>query len=521
MIAASKTGASPAKHGGAALLALVGASLPMNLDPAIHNIAVVAAGNALHMTGVERSLAASIGTLCIAATILATGSLGDRLGRKRIMLVGLVVTLAGGIVTALAQDAVVFALGRSLSGVGFAASFGLSFALLRSVAPQPDALAKAVARWLALQTLGIVVLSIAGGYLAGVSWRVAYLLGPAVGFLALLWCLKVVPEARDPDAGRFDGVGLILIALGLVGSLYGVSNAASAGWSSTHVLVPLSGGLVLIAGFALWEWRLERPAFPIRSFADPELLAGAAAGVAFNIGNAVVALQLSLLWQYVYRFTPFEVSLGQLPFIVACIAAASWAGRLVARGVSMRLLVPGGLLAMAAALAAMAFARQDTPYVLFVVPLLAAGAGLMLAQTPTANVFVAKPPPALVGAIGSSRTAFGQLGFALGLALSSSMIYGFFSPLLRQRLQQAGATPGEQAQAIGILQSYVHAHGTDGFNAGLVHEVIASGTLAYLASYRMTMLIMAALIALIALLCLWLLSRRTAHGAVKGKAGAG
>ena len=136
-------------------------------------------------------------------------------------------------------------------------------------------------------------------------------------------------------------------------------------------------------------------------------------------------------------------------------------------------------------------------------------------------MFVAKPPPALVGAIGSSRTAFGQLGFALGLALSSSMIYGFFSPLLRQRLQQAGATPGEQAQAIGILQSYVQAHGTDGFNAGLVHEVIASGTLAYLASYRMTMLIMAALIALIALLCLWLLSRRTAHGAVKGKAGAG
>jgi MFS transporter, DHA2 family, multidrug resistance protein len=492
----------------AALFALVGASLPMNLDPAIHNVAVVGAGNALHMTGAERSLAASIGTLCIAATILATGALGDRLGRKKIMLAGLLVTLAGGLVTALAGNALMFLVGRSLSGVGFAASFGLSFALLRAIAPQPDALPKMVAQWLALQTLGIVVLCIVGGYLAGISWRAAYLVGPAVGMVALIACMRSVPEARDPNVGRFDAVGLILVALGLVGSLYGISNAASAGWISVRVLAPLLGGLVLLVGFVLWEWRLAQPAFPVRSFTDPELLVGALSGIGFNIGNAVVAIQLSLLWQYVYRFTPFEVSLGQLPFIVACIGAASLAGKLVARGVSMRLLVPGGLLAMAASLAAMAFARADTPYVLFVVPLLAAGAGLMLTQTPTANTFVAKPPPALVGAIGSSRTAFGQLGFALGLTLSSSMIYGMFSPLLRQRLAAAGATPAEQAQAIGILQSYVQAGNTDRFDAGLVHEVIASGTSAYLASYHITMLAMAALIALIALLCLWLLPRR-------------
>jgi Flp pilus assembly protein TadB len=85
------------------------------------------------------------------------------------------------------------------------------------------------------------------------------------------------------------------------------------------------------------------------------------------------------------------------------------------------------------------------------------------------------------------------------------MIYGMFSPLLRQRLQAAGATPAEQAQAIGILQSYVQAGNTDKFDARLVHDVIASGTSAYLASYHITMLAMAVLIALIALLCLWLL----------------
>ena len=174
----------------ASLLALVVASLPMYVDPAIHNVAVVLAGDALGMNGAQRALAASMATLCIAASILATGSLGDRLGHKKIMMAGLAVAM------------------------------------------------------------------------------------------------------------------------------------------------------VLLAAFAAWEWRAATPAFPIRSFTDRELMVGALAGVGFDMAGSSISLQLSQLWQYVYRFTPFEVSLGLLPFVLACIVAAGWAGQLVARGVSIRLLVP-------------------------------------------------------------------------------------------------------------------------------------------------------------------------------------
>ena len=106
-------------------------------------------------------------------------------------------------------------------------------------------------------------------------------------------------------------------------------------------MLPLVAGLALLAAFGVWGWHSAHPAFPIRSFTDPEMMVGAISGVGFNVGNAVVAIQLSLLWQYVYRYTPLAVSLGQLPFIVACIAAASWAGSLVARGVPMRLVTTG------------------------------------------------------------------------------------------------------------------------------------------------------------------------------------
>jgi len=494
--------------GFAALLGLVGAALPMELDPAVHNVAILGAGNALHMDGADRALATSMGTLCIAAFILTTGSLGDRFGRKRIMLLGLLVVMAGGVIAALATSTAMFALGRALTGIGFAASFGLAFALLATIAPEPAALARTVARWLALQTAGIVLLCLLGGYLAGISWRLAYLLSPAVAALAFLWCLKTVPEAKNATPGPFDVPGLLLVAIGLVGTLYGVSNAASAGWTSAKVLLPLLLGLGVLAVFALWEWRQPQPAFPIRSFADPQLMTGAVAGIGSNIAIAVIAIQLSLLWQYIYRYKPIEVSLSQLPMIVACILTAGWAGSLVARGVPMRRLTTIGLLAMAGAVATLGLAGASAPYVFFAVPLAVAGAGVMLTQAPAAHAFVSRAPTNLVGAIGSSRTAFGQFGYAVGLALSSSLVYGMFTPLLGQRLAEAGATPAEQAQAIGIVHSWVHIHAAPGYDARLIHEVIDNGTSAYLQSYLVTMLVMASLIALVAGLCFWILSRQ-------------
>ena len=262
-----------------AVWALSAASLPMAVDPSVHNIAFVGAANQLGMTGAQRSLIASLGTLCIAAAILATGSFGDRLGRKKIMQAGLLVVVLGGITTSLAHNTAMFAAGRVLSGIGYAASFGLAFALLRTVAPDEVRLSRAIAQWLALQTFGVVALGLLGGYLAGVGWRIAYLLPCVIAGLAFLSCLTVVPEARAAKNGRLDVIGLLLIAVGLSFHVYGVSASASVGWGSSRVLVPLIVGIVVLLAFALYEMRLEHPAFPIRLFRDPEMLVASLSGV--------------------------------------------------------------------------------------------------------------------------------------------------------------------------------------------------------------------------------------------------
>ena len=486
-----------------AVLALAVASLAMAVDPSVHNIAFVGAANTLGMSGDQRSMVASIGTLCIAASILATGSLGDRMGRKKIMLGGLLVATLGSVVTALAQNTAMFTLGRVLAGVGYAASFGLAFALLRAVAPGEAQLSKAVAQWLALQTFGVVVLGLLGGYLAGVGWRVAYCLPGAIAALSFFYCMFAVPEARADDVGPFDTIGLSLVAIGLVSTLYGVSNSASAGWGNVRVLLPLGIGLAVLVAFALYELRLQQPAFPIRLFADPEMAMAGLTGVAFNLGNAIIILQLSLLWQYLYRYSPFKVSFLMMPFSIASILGASWVGSLLARGVANRVLIPAGLFSVAASIAFMGFATASSPYFFFLVPLLFAGVGLMFAQTPAARLFVSKSPPNLVGALGSSRTFFGQFGFALGLALSSSILYGLLGPGLRSRLVSAGAAPAELAQATGIVQSYIHVGSARQFNPQVVYEVLNQARAAYLSSYRIMMLIMAGAIALIAAFIYW------------------
>jgi predicted MFS family arabinose efflux permease len=207
--------------------------------------------------------------------------------------------------------------------------------------------------------------------------------------------------------------------------------------------------------------------------------------------------------EYLYRYSPFKVSFCLMPFSVASILGAAWVGSLLARGVANRILIPLGLLAVAASIVFMGFASASTPYLFFLAPLMLAGVGLMFAQTPAARLFVSKSPPDLVGALGSSRTFFGQFGFALGLALSSSILYGLLGPTLHARLVSAGAAPSELAQAVGIVGSYIHVGSAKAFNPQVVYQVLNEARAAYLSSYRIMMLIMAGVIALIGGLIYW------------------
>ncbi|GII99559.1 putative MFS family arabinose efflux permease [Sediminihabitans luteus] len=473
----------------AALIALTAASCLQVVDPTANNISIVGASVDLDMSGSERAFAASVGTLALAALILTTGALGDRLGRRKVMLAGLLVAVIGGVITAIAPSTAIFILGRAVTGIGIAGSFGLSFALLREVLP--NNIPKAVAFWLAGQTAAALVLGVVAGWMAGISWRLGYLTMPIVAVVAFLMCMRGLPEAKADKVGKFDYVGLSAIAVSLIGLIYGLSNAGGDGWTSSSVLIPLAIGVVAMVVFIWWEARIPDPAFPVKLFKDPELAGSVATGFSFNMWQAVVMIQLSMLWQYVYRYEPLQVSLGQLPMSLAMVVGATIAGRMLSKGIPASLNLIIGHVLLIGTMVMFGFSTSTSPYIFFAIPMIVGGFARMLNETTMGQYFVAKPPAALTGAMSSSKTAIGQTSFALGTALSSTFLFGQYGRAIAEKFAEANVEPAQQGQYTGMIQTYVSGGDMDQYDPAVVQKVIDEASDAFVTSFNGTMFIIA------------------------------
>src|SRR5664279_68423 len=161
-------------------------------DPIISTNALVKASRALDMSAGVETLAASISTLALAATVMSTGLLADRLGRRRVLAGALLVAIAGDVLVALAPSASVFLIGRAVSGVGLGAVFAAGFAYLR-VVTTPATLARGIGIFSAVGSVTMIILSFLGGILATGDWRVAFLLVPVIAALALPATLRILP----------------------------------------------------------------------------------------------------------------------------------------------------------------------------------------------------------------------------------------------------------------------------------------------------------------------------------------
>ncbi|WP_162243385.1 MFS transporter [Cellulomonas sp. Leaf334] len=491
----------------AALVALTAASCLQVVDPTANNIAIVGASVDLGMSSSQRAFAASVGTLSLAAFILTTGALGDRLGRRKVMLAGLLVAVAGGLLTALAPTTGFFMLGRAVTGIGIAASFGLSFALLREVLP--DKIPKAVAFWLAGQTAAALVLGVVAGWMAGFGWRYGYLTMPIVAVIAFLMCMRGLPEAKADTVGPFDYLGLSSVAVALIGIIYGLSNASTYGWGSTQVLAPAAVGVVAFVVFIWWEARIAFPAFPVKLFKDPELAGSVATGFSFNMWQAVVMIQLSMLWQYVYRYTPLEVSLGQLPMSLAMVVGATIAGRLLSKGVSAATNLIVGHVLLIGTMVMFGFSTTTSPYIFFALPMIVGGFARMLNETTMGQFFVSKPPPSLTGAMASSKTAIGQTSFALGTALSSTLLFGAYGRGIAAAFTQANVEPAQQGIYTGIIQTYVSGGDLSDYDPALVQKVIDTASGAFVDSFNSTMFVIAGFLAVFAVISTLFFARAT------------
>lgn len=425
---ATKTASAPA--GTVATLALVYLGLLgaiQGADPNIASTALLSASRELEFGGLT-ALAASVSTLVLAATVISTGMFADRLGRKKVILLAMLLGITGDVLVAISQDTWMFIAGRAIAGIGMGAIYGAAFAYVKHFGQHSKGgIAGALGVFSAAIGLFTLVITFAGASLVGESWREAFLVIPALTAIAFLIALPLLPsdKLQRKGTGPWDALGQVILGLAVVASLFGISHIAN-GVTSPLTIVPILSGIILFVLFWLRERsQPEQRFFPVALLKHPLFLAAIGVGFLYNFATGVGLLSFSNLFQYQLQLKSFELSVSQLPYLVIAIPVALLVGRLIGKQVitrQMSAFIGAVLSAIGAVMFAVVALGSPKSVSEYVPALLVLGAGAAIPAVAYGGMILEEADVQHYGVVSSSRTTIGQFWYALGLALSTVVI---------------------------------------------------------------------------------------------------
>ncbi|MGW7253214.1 MFS transporter [Streptomyces sp. NPDC054834] len=404
-----------------ALSVLVLAVLLVAVDATVLGLATPYISEDLEPTGTQLLWIGDVYSFVIAGLLVSMGSLGDRIGRKRILLGGATVFGAISVLNAYATTPELLILARALLGVAGATLMPATLALIRNLFHDPRERSLAVGIWGATASAGTAVGPIVGGFLLEhFWWGSVFLINLPVMAVLVLVGIRTLPESRNPDPGPWDLISVVLSLVGMIALVYAVKEAATHGFTGATLGAGLLGAAALY-GFVRRQLTLPAPLLDMRLFRNRDLSGAVLADLLTILGLSGLVFFLSQYLQLVQGRHPFEAGLAELPAAVGAVAAGLVAGR-AARRFSVRSVVSGGLAAMGLALAALTTLSQSTGYPVLGAALLVVGVGAGFSFTVTADVILAGVPKEQAGAASAvSETAY-ELGAALGIALLGSIM---------------------------------------------------------------------------------------------------
>jgi EmrB/QacA subfamily drug resistance transporter len=368
------------------------------LDATVVNVALPAIGNDLDtgMAGLQWIVNAY--TLTLSGLLLLGGSLGDRGGRRRWFVIGVVWFALASLLCALAVDAQVLIAARALQGVGAALLTPGSLAIIEAVF-RPEDRAPAVGAWSGLSGVTTAVGPFVGGWLVdALSWRLIFLLNLPLA-AAVVWAAqRHVPETRDEAAsGKLDWVGAALAAVGLAGVIWALTDGPGRGWTDPVVLVAGLGGAGVLAAFVAWERRVPNPMLPLDVFANRQF--SAANAVTFLVyaalGGALFLLPIQL--QRGLGYSALAAGTALLPITMLLLLLSARAGRLAQR-IGPRGPMSLGPLVAGAGLLWLGATGGGSDYLTGVLPgVIVFGLGLSLTVAPLTATVLAAADPSRIG----------------------------------------------------------------------------------------------------------------------------
>lgn len=407
-------------------VAVVAASLPMFMAT-LDNLVMTTA-----LPVVRIDLDASVGqlawflnayTLTFATFMLPAATLGDRLGRRRVMLAGLTVFTGASIAAALSTSAEALIAFRAVQGLGAAAIMPLSLSLLAAAVPAASR-AVAIGVWGGVSGLGVALGPVVGGAVVdGVSWQAIFWLNVPVAVVAVPLLLWAIPESRGAWV-RLDPVGTLLIGGAVLAGIWGIVRGNDDGWSSAEVVVPLVLAAALLPAYVGWARRRADAVLPLRLFSSRGFTVANVIGLTFTVGMFGTVFLLSQYLQVVQGYSPLEAGLRTLPWTAAPMLVAPIAGLLAGRVGLRALLVVGLVLQTGSLVWLAALTESAAAYPSFVPALAMAGVGMGLTFAPSATAVLEGLPESDFAIASSANSTVREFGVALGVALLAAVFLG-------------------------------------------------------------------------------------------------
>ncbi len=398
------------------LIAVCVGTFMLLLDVTIVNVALPSIQSSLHSSFSDLQWVVDAYSLMLAALLLTTGSLADRFGRRRLFMIGLAIFSVSSLFSGLATTPLWLNLARGAQGVGGAAMFSTSLALL-AAAFQGRERGTAFGAWGAITGVAVAIGPVIGGALTtGISWRWIFLVNVPIGVIGLVICYLRVDESRQPSASRLDLIGFVTFTGALAALVYALIQGNLKGWTSTEILACLTGFAVLLVTFLVAEIvQGDRAMFDLKLFRKPTFTGGNIAAFALSGGLFAMFLYLTLYLQDVLGYSALQTGLRFLVLSGGILLTSFLAGRLTAF-VPIRFLIAPGLAMVGVGLLLMRGLDASSGWEHLIPGFIVAGAGTGLVNPPLASTAVGVVAPERSGMASGINSTFRQVGIATGIA---------------------------------------------------------------------------------------------------------
>ena len=418
-------------------------------------------------------------TVVFAGLLLTAGSLGDRFGRYRALVVGLSIFGLGSLLSSFATSAPTLIATRSLMGIGGAFIMPSTLSLLTNVFIDPIERRKAIGVWAGVAGLGALGPITGGFLLSHFWWGSVFLVNVPIVIGGLVAGYFLIPESEDPSAPTLDPIGALLSIVALGSILWGVIEAPTNGWTATPTLVAFGIGLVVLLAFVKWELTYESPMLNMHFFRNPRF---SAASGAITLTFFVMFGNMFLITQYfqvVLGFSALQAGLILGPQAVVMMVFAPLSPRWVGRW-GNKFVVATGLTLSALSMACITLLTQGTPVWMVIGVTMLQGVAMANIMAPATDSIMGALPRAKAGVGSAVNDTTRQTGGAFGVAVLGSLLASRYSSKIVTIL--GSASPLLPAVRNNVAAAHVFANLPA--NAEVRHRIIDASNRAFMSGYH-------------------------------------